>query len=147
MLMERTENNRDRLPLIIFQFTGKCSQAIKPGLKLSLYGTPVFKNPTYDFGIRIIPRITSGQRIIQMAACNNYLPTTTCLKNTAFANSVSLIPLTAIIHNLRKIYTEYSRIISAYLLRIRIARNIIPFTAIEQIIMVSEHESGLLYIP
>ena len=110
---KRTENNRDQLPQIIFQFTGKCSKTVKPGLKLSLY-VSVFQNPTSDFGTWIIHESPPVKGLFGWRHHNNYLPTATCLKNTAFANSVSLIPLAAIIANLPKIYTECNRIISAH---------------------------------
>ena len=102
------------------------------------------ENRPNDTRVAVVPRIPARERIVQVAAGNDYLAAAVGFKHDTPADGI-LLPVAlivgAIVHDRRQIDAEDSRIVPANSPSIRTARHIVPVTAVPQIVVVSEHES------
>lgn len=112
----RAENKGNQIPVGTFEIERKVCQPVEPLLVKGMLRALRIENRPNDTRVAVVPRIPARERIVQVAAGNDYLAAAVGFKHDTPADGI-LLPVAlivgAIVHDRRQIDAEDSRIVPA----------------------------------
>ena len=124
-----SEYDRDKLSIRSLEIVGKVCASVQPLEILGSCGV-AFCQDTFDYIFAgIVPGVSFGVRIVQVAAGGDYFTSVVSLDDDSAADLIFTTGVT-IVHYRTEIHTEYTRIVAAYGLSVGISRLVVPVASV-----------------
>ena len=141
MLMERTEDDGNLLPVAALEALGQVGQVVQPGFEQDVGLAAAFQDFRRDLIAGIVPGIPAGERVVQVHAGHDHHAAIIGLLDRTQLDGILIQRLEsdlAAVHEGRHVHREHAGIVPTHVLGVGAALYILPFTPVDEVVLVAE---------
>ena len=146
MLMERTQDDGNLLPVASFEALGQVGQVVQPGIEQDVGLAAFFQDFRRHLIAGIVPGIPAGERVVQVHAGHDHHAAIISFLDRAQLDGILLQSLEgdlAAVHEGRHVQRKYAGIVPAHVLGVGSIFDIVPLAPIDEVVLVAENPALL----